>query len=151
MKDGPHFCVLFRISELYKSRKGFLNDAHLLKAILSIVTNWVSSPCQLLSVAIGRMNFLLAPPFLPYTISRECPRSTGLSKLFAVFKLGKRYLNTYMAKWTNVKILETWNWNSSFKYFGVVRIEKQIRLFVFWKKLRLNNFVPRLPPRSTGL
>ena len=40
------------------------------------------------------------------------------------------------------EILETWNRNSSFKYFQVVRIEKQICLFVFWEKLRLDNFVP---------
>ena len=37
----------------------------------------------------------------------------------------------------------TWNLKSKFK-FQVVRIEKQIRLFVFWEKLRLNNFVSRL-------
>ena len=30
------------------------------------------------------------------------------------------------------EILKTWNWNSSFKYFRVIRIEKQIRPFVFW-------------------
>ena len=41
------------------------------------------------------------------------------------------------------EILETWNRNSSFKYFRVVRIEKQIRPFVFWEKLRLDNFVSR--------
>ena len=41
------------------------------------------------------------------------------------------------------KILETWNRNSSFKYFRVVRIEKQIRPFVFLEKLRLDNFVSR--------
>ena len=53
-------------------------------------------------------------------------------------------------KWTNLffypddsEILETWNWNSSFKYFWGFRIEKQIRLFVFQEKLRLNNFVSR--------
>ena len=32
---------------------------------------------------------------------------------------------------------------SSFKYFRTVRIEKQIRSFVFWEKLRLDNFVSR--------
>ena len=31
----------------------------------------------------------------------------------------------------------------SFKYFRVVRIEKHIRQFIFWEKLRLNNFVSR--------
>jgi hypothetical protein len=30
------------------------------------------------------------------------------------------------------EILETWNQNSIFKYFWVVRIEKQIRSYVFW-------------------
>ena len=33
------------------------------------------------------------------------------------------------------EILETWNQNSSFKYFGVVWIEKQFCLFIFWEKL----------------
>ena len=32
---------------------------------------------------------------------------------------------------------------SSFKYFRVVRIEKQICPFVFWEKLRLDKFVSR--------
>ena len=41
------------------------------------------------------------------------------------------------------KILKTWNQNSSFKYFLVVKIEKQIRPFVFWEKLRIDNFVSR--------
>ena len=41
------------------------------------------------------------------------------------------------------EILETWNQNSSFKYFRVVRVEKQIRLFVFLEKLGLANFVSR--------
>ena len=43
----------------------------------------------------------------------------------------------------DLEILETWNQNSSFKYFWVVRIEKQIRPFVFWEKLQLANFVSR--------
>ena len=43
----------------------------------------------------------------------------------------------------DLEILETWNQNSSFKYFRVVRIEKQICPLVFWEKLRLNNFVSR--------
>ena len=38
------------------------------------------------------------------------------------------------------KLLPNRNRNSSFKYFRVVRIEKQIRSFVFWEKLRLDNF-----------
>ena len=33
---------------------------------------------------------------------------------------------------------ETWISITSFKYFQVVMIEKQIRLFVFWEKLRLD-------------
>ena len=41
------------------------------------------------------------------------------------------------------EILETWISISSFKYFWVVRIEKQIRSFVFWEKLQLDNFVSR--------
>ena len=41
------------------------------------------------------------------------------------------------------EILETWISISSFKYFRVVKIEKQIRSSVFWEKLRLNNFVSR--------
>ena len=43
----------------------------------------------------------------------------------------------------NSEILETWISISSFKYFRVVRIEKQIRPFVFWEKLRLDNIVVR--------
>ena len=39
------------------------------------------------------------------------------------------------------EILETWISISSFKYFWVIRIEKQIHLFVFWEKLQLDNFV----------
>ena len=35
------------------------------------------------------------------------------------------------------------NRNSSFKDFRTVRTEKQIRLFVFWEKLWLDNFVSR--------
>ena len=38
---------------------------------------------------------------------------------------------------------ETWYWNSSFKYFQVIRIEVQILSFVVWKKLWLDNFVLR--------
>ena len=34
-------------------------------------------------------------------------------------------------------------WNSSFKYFQVVRIERQIHPFAFREKLRLKNFVSR--------
>ena len=41
------------------------------------------------------------------------------------------------------KILETWILISSFKYFRVIRIEKQIRPFLFWENLWLNNFVSR--------
>ena len=41
------------------------------------------------------------------------------------------------------EILETWISISSFKYFRVVRIEKQIPSFVFGEKLRLDNFVSR--------
>ena len=41
------------------------------------------------------------------------------------------------------KILGTWNWNSSFKYIWVFRIEKQIRSFFGGEKLRLDNFVSR--------
>ena len=41
------------------------------------------------------------------------------------------------------QIGNTWNQNSSFMYFQVVRIAKQIHLFLFWEKLRLNNFVSR--------
>ena len=40
-------------------------------------------------------------------------------------------------------IHETWNHNSSFKYFWVVRIKKQIHPFIFWEKLWLDNFVSR--------
>ena len=36
------------------------------------------------------------------------------------------------------EIVETWIVISSFKYFQVIRIEKQIRLFVLWEKLWLN-------------
>ena len=32
------------------------------------------------------------------------------------------------------EILETWNRNSSFKYFQTIRIEKQILSLVFWEK-----------------
>jgi hypothetical protein len=38
------------------------------------------------------------------------------------------------------EILETWNPNSSFKYFRVVRIEKQIRSFIFWEKFLARQF-----------
>ena len=41
------------------------------------------------------------------------------------------------------KILETWNRNSSSKYFSVVRTEKQICSFVSWEKLLLDNIVLR--------
>ena len=44
---------------------------------------------------------------------------------------------------TQKYILETWNRNSSYKYFLVVRIDKQICSFVFWEMLWLNNFVSR--------
>ena len=40
----------------------------------------------------------------------------------------------------NSEILETWNRNSSFKYFWVVRIEKQIRSFVFLGKVMAQQF-----------
>ena len=43
----------------------------------------------------------------------------------------------------NSEILETWISISSFKYFRVVRIEKQICPFVFWENLQLDNFVSR--------
>ena len=108
---------------------------------LSSPIEWVPHVNCFLPLLVEWICFRLLPFSHIPTISRECPRSTGLSKLFAVFKLGKRYLNTYMAKWTNVKIHETWN--SSFKYFGVVRIEKQIRSFVLWEKFWLDNFVSR--------
>ena len=42
------------------------------------------------------------------------------------------------------KILETCILISSFKYFWVIRIEKQIHSFVFLEKLWLDNFVSRL-------
>ena len=40
------------------------------------------------------------------------------------------------------RLENTWNLNFDFKfkYFRVVRIEKQICPFVFWKKLQLDNF-----------
>ena len=41
------------------------------------------------------------------------------------------------------EIFKTWNRNSSLKYLQVDRIEKQIRSFVFWEKLWLDNFVSR--------
>ena len=37
----------------------------------------------------------------------------------------------------------TWNMNFNLKYFQVVRIEKQIRLFIFGRSLRLDIFVLR--------
>ena len=43
----------------------------------------------------------------------------------------------------DLEVLETWISISNFKYFWVVRIEKQIRSFVFWEKLQLDNFVMR--------
>ena len=43
----------------------------------------------------------------------------------------------------DLEILETWILISSFKYFRVVRIEKQICLFVFWENQRLDNLVSR--------
>ena len=43
----------------------------------------------------------------------------------------------------DTEIPETWNQNSSFKYFQVFRIEQQIRSFVFWEKLWLDNFVSK--------
>ena len=49
------------------------------------------------------------------------------------------------------EILETWNPNSSFKYFWVIRIEKQIRSFAFWEKFLarqfcFGNYWPLAPP-----
>ena len=44
---------------------------------------------------------------------------------------------------TKSEILKTWNRNSSFKYFQLVRIKKQIHSFIFWEKLLLDNFVSR--------
>ena len=41
------------------------------------------------------------------------------------------------------EILETWILISSFKYFRVIRIEKQISTFVFWKNFWLKDFVSR--------
>ena len=38
---------------------------------------------------------------------------------------------------------ETWISISSFKYIRVIKIEKQIHLFVFWEKLWHDNFVSR--------
>ena len=49
-------------------------------------------------------------------------------------------LSFYPDDW---EMLATWNGNSSFKYFQVVKVEKQIHSFVFWEKLRLNKFVSR--------
>ena len=40
--------------------------------------------------------------------------------------------------------LAGWIDSNSFKYFPVVRIEKQIQLFVFWEKVWLDDFVSRL-------
>ena len=51
----------------------------------------------------------------------------------------------------DLEILETWNRNSSFKYFRVIRIEKQIRPFIFWEKLQLDNFVSRSTVLYTNL
>ena len=40
------------------------------------------------------------------------------------------------------EILATWNWNSSFKYFCVIRIEKQICWLIFWRSYSLT-ILPR--------
>ena len=47
----------------------------------------------------------------------------------------------------NLEILKTWIIIFSYKYFQVIRIEKQIHPFICWEKLWLDNFVSR----STGL
>ena len=44
----------------------------------------------------------------------------------------------------SLEILRTWNQNSSFKYFWTVRIENQIRLFLFWEKLADHKMFLRL-------
>ena len=43
----------------------------------------------------------------------------------------------------DLEVLETWISISSSKYFRVIIIEKQIRPFIFWEKLWLDNFGSR--------
>ena len=60
------------------------------------------------------------------------------------------FSRNFSQKWTDEfvflswRLRNTWISISSFKYFRVIRIEKQIRPFVFWEKLRLDNFVSRM-------
>ena len=65
-----------------------------------------------------------------------------VSKSQAIFSPKNEQTNLFFYP-DDSDILETRTSISSFKYFGVVLIEKQIRSFIFWEKLWLDNFVSR--------
>ena len=66
-------------------------------------------------------------------------KSISKQNCWAVNSSKKQTNNFFFLSWST-----TWNQNSSFKYFRVVRIEKQICSFVFWKKLADHKFLSRL-------
>ena len=75
------------------------------------------------------------------TVALKVSRSR--KKIVKLWLLPKNELMNLFFYPDDLDILETWISISSFKYFRVIRREKQIRSFVFWEKLRLDNYVSR--------
>ena len=75
-----------------------------------------------------------------YLFQKFCwPKFQLISKaIYGLLTSPKKWMNEFaFLSW---RLGNTWNLNFD---FWVVRIEKQICLFVFWEKLRLDNFVSR--------